>query len=142
MRKSVVCVFAGLVLLFGISESCKKKPTTPPGGGTTEANLVVTLTPPVNSLQPAAPQTDFPLVVVITSTMPAQGVTINVTAKRDDGSGTADFFTNTSNTSNGTNNISITGTPVNVICITTVTVTSRSKPSNTWTGTYRYSRKP
>jgi hypothetical protein len=29
-----------------------------------------------------------------------------------------------------------------VMCVTTVTVTSKSKPSNTWTGSYRYTRKP
>lgn len=143
MRKSLVSVFAGLVLLLVITGSCKKKTTTaPPPGGTTEANLVVTLTPPVNSVQAAAPQVDFPLTVAISSTMPPQGVTITVSAVRDDGSGTPAFFTNTTNSSNASNLFSITGTPVNIVCLTTVTVTSRTKATNTWTGTYRYSRKP
>lgn len=143
MRKSATRIFAGLILLFMIVGSCKKKTTTPPTPTPTpEANLVVTLTPPVNSVQPSAPQVDFPLTVAISSTMPPQGVTITISVVRDDGSGTPAFFTNTTNSSNASNLFSITGTPVNILCLTTVTVTSRTKATNTWSGTYRYSRKP
>ncbi|HLF44879.1 MAG TPA: hypothetical protein VI548_00530 [Chitinophagaceae bacterium] len=142
MRKSVVCVFAGIAILFIITGSCKKKTTPPPPPPPTEATLAVTLTPPVNSVQPAAPQTDFPLTVSITSTMPAQGVTIVISAKKDDGSGAAAFFNSSTNSSIANNSFTITGTPTNVVCLTTVTVTSVSKPTNTWTGSYRYSRKP
>lgn len=139
MKKVLICSF--VVSAFIISGSCSsKKPPTPPPPA--EANLVVTLNPPVNTTQAAAPQTDFPLTVSITSTMPSGGVTISVSAKKDDGSGSAAFFTTSSNTSSSTSNFTITGTPVNVVCLTTVTVTSRSLASNTWTGTYRYSRKP
>lgn len=140
MIKSLVRVFACLTLIFVIIGSCKKKPTTPPAP---EPNLVVTLTPPVNSVQAATPQVDFPLIVTINSAMPPQGVTITVTAKKDDGSGAAAFYTSPgTSSSNAINNFTITGTPTNVICLTTVTVTSKTKPANTWTGTYRYSRKP
>lgn len=142
MRKSIVKVFGVLTLVFVIGGSCKKKTPTTPAPPPSEANLVVTLTPPVNSTQPAAPQVDFPLTVAISSAMPPQGVTITISAVRDDGSGTAAFFTNTTNSSNASNLFSITGTPVNIVCLTTVTVTSRTKATNTWTGTYRYSRKP
>ena len=110
------------------------------GGGTTEANLAVTLNPPVGSTQPAAPQVDFPLTVSITSTMPPQGVTIDVKAAPD--GTTTNFFTDTRSSTSANNNFTITGTPISVISVTTVTVTSKSKPSNTWTGSYRYSRKP
>jgi len=141
MKKITACFYIVSVLMFGIGASCKKKSTpAPPGGG--EANLVVTLNPPVNSSQAASPQTDFPLTVTINSTMPSGGVTINVSAKKDDGSGAAAFFTTSSNTSSSISNFTITNTPVSVVCLTTVTVTSRSLASNTWTGTYRYSRKP
>lgn len=109
------------------------------GGGTTEANLAVTLNPPVGSTQPPAPQVDFPLTVSITSTMPPQGVTIDVKAAPD--GTTTNFFTETRSSTSANNNFTITGTPISVICVTTVTVTSKSKPSNTWTGSYRYSRK-
>jgi hypothetical protein len=111
-------------------------------GGGTEANLAVTLNPPANSTQPAAPQTDFPLTVTITSTMPPRGVTIDVVVKKDDGSGTTVFTANNPGTASPTTNFTITGTPASVVCVTTVTVTSKSKATNTVTLSYRYSRKP
>jgi hypothetical protein len=110
------------------------------GGGTTEANLAVTLNPPANSVQPAAPQTDFPLTVSITSTMPPQGVTIDVKAAPD-GSST-NFFTDSRSSTAANNNFTILNTPVGVVCVTTVTVTSKTKATNTVTLSYRYSRKP
>jgi len=111
------------------------------GGGTTEANLAVTLNPPANSVQPAAPQTDFPLTVSITSTMPPQGVTIDVKAAPD-GSSTNFFTANNPGTTSANTNFNITGTPTGVVCVTTVTVTSKTKATNTVTLSYRYSRKP
>ena len=138
MRNILVNII--LVSSFLLMARCgsKTKPPAPPS----EANLAVTLTPPENSTQAPVPQTDFPLVVTVTSTMPSQGVTISVNAKKDDGSGSAPFFTTSSTTSSATSNFSIINTPTSVVCLTTVTVTSISKASNTWTGTYRYSRKP
>lgn len=111
-------------------------------GGGSEANLVVTLNPPANTNQPASPQTDFPLTVTITSTMPPQGVTIDVVVKKDDGSGATVFTANNPGTTNPVTNFTITGTPTGVVCVTTVTVTSKSKATNTVTLSYRYSRKP
>ena len=110
------------------------------GGGNTEANLVVTLNPPANSVQPAAPQADFPLTVSITSAMPSQGVTIDVKVAQDGQS--TNFFTQSISSSQANNNFTITGTPVGVVCVTTVVVTSKTKASNTVTLSYRYSRKP
>lgn len=137
MKKSIVPYFFGAVLL--ITGSCGSK-STPPPPPPSEATLVVTLNPPANSTQPPAPQIDFPLSVTITSTMPPQGVTITVTAKREDNN--AVFFTSpATSTSSATNNFSITGTPIGVVCITTVTVISKSSASNIKTETYRYSRK-
>jgi hypothetical protein len=141
MRKFLFFSFITSALVLGIAGDCKKGSGGGGGGGTNEAPLVVTLNPPVNSNQPAAPQTDFPLTVSITSTMPPQGVTIDVNVKKD-GSADPAFFTINQNTSGAVSNFTITNTPVSVVCITTVTVTSRSTATNTWTGTYRYSRKP
>ncbi len=136
MRKILVYFILASAIIITARCGSKTKPPAP-----SEANLVVTLTPPENSTQAPAPQLDFPLVVTITSTMPPQGVTISVTAKREDNS--VVFFTSpVTSTSSATSNFSIIGTPVSVVCITTVTVTSKTKATNTWTGTYRYSRKP
>lgn len=74
--------------------------------------------------------------------MPPQGVQIDVSAKKDDGSGAAAFFTDTKTTSSPVTNFDITNTPVSVVCIVTVTVTSKTNANNKWTGSFRYSRKP
>src|SRR5688572_17583053 len=129
-----------LVIMFGIINCSDKGGGGGGGGSTSEANLVVTTNPPAGSVQPAAPQTDFPLTVSITSAMPPQGVTIDVKAAPD-GSAT-NFFTETRSSTTPNNNFTITGTPVGVVSVVTVTVTSKTKATNTVTLSYRYSRKP
>lgn len=141
MRKSLFYSFIILSLTLGMAGKCSKGS----GGGTnppSEANLAITLDPPASSSQPPAPLTTFPLKVTITSTMPSQGVTIVVSAKKDDGSPDPPFFTENRSTSNAVSDFNITNTPLSVVCLVTVTVTSKTKATNTFTGTYRYSRKP
>src|SRR4249919_1825334 len=138
MKERLLQLFIVPAIIFGIG-SCSDKGGGGGGGGD-EANLAVTLNPPAGSTQPAAPQTDFPLTVTITSTMPAQGVTIDVKAAPD-GSAT-NFFTETKPATSSPTPFTITGTPTGVVCVTTVTVTSKTKATNTWTGSYRYTRKP
>jgi len=111
------------------------------GGGsksTPEASLTVTTTPAINSTQVPA-LGPFNLNVTITSAMPAQGVTIAVTAAPD--GTTNNFFTTSKSTTTASNDFSITGTPVAVVSVVKITVTSNSTASNTWTGSYRYSAK-
>ena len=140
MKKKLLQVFVIPVIIFGIA-SCSSKGGGGGGGGSTEVNLAVTLNPPAGSTQPPIPQADFPLTVSITSTMPPQGVTIEVKAAPD---GTTNYFYNptASSSTSANNNFTITNTPVNTVCVVTVTVTSKSKATNTWSGSYRYSRKP
>ncbi len=130
---SVCLLFAGSF----IASSCG-------GGGDdpqpTEEDLVITTSPPINGqVEASAPGPNFPLAVTVTSAMPPQGVKIDVSARPDGGN--TPFFTTTQNTSNRTTNFSITNTPQLITCRVTVTVTSLSKPSNTVTGHYLYSRK-
>ncbi len=139
MKKVLIQVLIAPIIIFGIANCSSKGGGGGGGGGNTEANLVITTNPPANSVQPAAPQTDFPLTVSITSAMPPQGVTIDVKAAPD-GSST-NFFTENRSTSLANNNFTITGTPVGVVSVVTVTVTSKTKPTNSVTVTYRYSRK-
>ena len=138
MKKAFVYFFVGSSLVLGLAGKCKKPPTPPP----VEASLQVTLDPVVNSVQSPAPVATFPLKVTINSAMPSQGVTIVVSCKKDDGSADPAFFTVSQNSTTAVNDFTITNTPVSVVCLTTVTVTSRSTATNTWTGSYRYSRKP
>jgi len=140
MKKILLQLFIVPAIILGIGSCSDKGGGGGGGGGTTEANLVVTLNPPAGSTQPAAPQTDFPLTVSITSTMPAQGVTIDVKAAPDGTS--TNFFTETRSSTTPNNNFTITGTPTGVVCMTTVTVTSKTKATNTVTLSYRYTRKP
>ena len=139
MKKCLLQLLIVPVIIFSIY-SCSDKGGGGGGGGGGEANLAVTLNPPAGSTQPAAPQTDFPLTVSITSTMPAQGVTIDVKAAPDGTS--TNFFTETRSSTTPNNNFTITGTPTGVVCMTTVTVTSKTKATNTVTLSYRYTRKP
>lgn len=136
--------FFAIVLASGISflslPACSDS-----GGGDpvvpAEDNLVITTSPALNGQQEAvAPGPNFPLTVTISSKMPPQGVKIEVSA-RPDGSGTTAFFTDTKTTSAAATSFSITNTPQLTVSRVTVTVTSVSKPSNTKTGFYLYSRK-
>ena len=138
MKKVLLQFFIVPAIIVGIG-SCSDKGGGGGGGGGGEANLAVTLNPPANSAQPAAPQVDFPLTVSITSAMPSQGVTIDVKAAPD--GSTTNFFTESRSSTTANNNFTITGTPVGVTCVTTVTVTSKTKATNTVTLSYRYARK-
>jgi hypothetical protein len=111
------------------------------GGGknTTEATLAVTTTPASGSTQVPAVGPTFSLNVKITSPMPAKGVTIDIKATPD-GSSTA-FFTKSTSTTSVSNDFTISGQTVAVVNVVYITVTSNSKSSNTWTGSYRYSAK-
>lgn len=111
------------------------------GGGsksTPEATLTVTTNPAVNSTQLPA-LSPFKVNVTITSTMPASGVTIAVSAAPDGSSTT--FFSTSKSTTTASNDFTITGTPVGVVSVAKITVTSNSTSSNSWTGSYRYSAK-
>jgi len=140
MKRILLQLFIVPAIILGIGSCSDKGGGGGGGGGGDEANLLVTLNPPAGSTQPAAPQVDFPLTVSIASTMPPQGVTIDVKAAPD--GTTTNFFTETRSSTTANNNFTITGTPVGVVCVTTVTVTSKTKATNTVTLSYRYTRKP
>lgn len=138
MKKIIAALLIAATTLI-IIPSCSKGGDSG-GGGNNEANLQVEITPTNGSTEAPAVGPDFPLKVEVKSTMPASGVKIDISAKKD-GSADPAFFTKSSNSSTAQNNFTITGTPATVICVVNVTVTSLSKPSNTWSGSYRYSKK-
>ena len=111
----------------------------PPPNPPNEANLVVTTDPANGSVQPPA-LGPYNLKVTVTSTMPTNGVKIEVTGKKDDGTNTVFFSTSVDRTT-AVNDFTITGTPAATQCLVEVKVTSLTKPSNTWSGSYRYSSK-
>lgn len=142
MKQRTLLIACVVLSLFFIP-ACSKKGG---GGGTptppapTEADLAVTINPANGSVQaPALPP--FNLTVTINSTMPPNGVKIDVTAKKDDGSGAAAYYSTTVNSTTATNNFTITNTPASVLCLVEVKVTSLTKATNVWTGSYRYTSK-
>jgi hypothetical protein len=131
MKKLFLPVLAIFLIVF--SMACSKSK------GNSEANLQVTTDPPNQSTQPPKPAITFSLNVTITSPMPPGGVKITVTATPEGGS-TA-FFTITQNSSQASNDFTITNTPPGKVILVAIVVTSLSKSSNTWSGSYRYSAK-
>jgi len=119
--------------ILSLSLACGKSGSSAP-----EATLAVTLTPAAGSTQAPAVG-PFTLNVNITSAMPAKGVTIAVSASPDGSSAT--YFTSTASSTKASNDYTITNTPVGVICVVKVIVTSLSTSTNTFTGSYRYSAK-
>jgi hypothetical protein len=137
--KKITILLSIAAFAFFILPSCSKS-SGDSGGTTNEATLSVETTPTNGANEAPAVGPNFPLKIEIKSTMPASGVKIEITAKKD-GSADPAFFTSSNNSTTAQNTYSITNTPVTVTCIVNITVTSLSKSSNTWTGSYRYSKK-
>jgi len=136
--KLVPPFIAYLIMSLCIISSCST------GGGNTppppaETNLAVTTDPPTGSVQSPA-LGPYNLKISITSTMPSNGVKIEIAAKKDDGTNTV-FFTTSINKTTAVNDFTITGTPAATQCLVEVKVTSLTKATNTWSGSYRYSSK-
>ncbi|HZI52382.1 MAG TPA: hypothetical protein VFD56_01660 [Chitinophagaceae bacterium] len=135
-----VLLFAGIAVMTLITvSSCGGSGDDSPPPPPAEANLAVTTDPAHGSVQPPA-LGPYTLKVTITSTMPPNGVKIDITAKKDDGTNTV-FFTTSVNRTTAVNDFTITGTPVATQCLVETKVTSLTKPTNTWSGSYRYSSK-
>jgi len=133
------------LLLVGITAMTLITVSSCGGGGDdsppppAEANLAVTTDPANGTVQPPA-LGPYNLKVTITSTMPPNGVKIDITAKKDDGSNTV-FFSTSVNKTTAVNDFTLTGTPAATQCLVETKVTSLTKSSNQWSGSYRYSSK-
>jgi hypothetical protein len=133
-----VLLFIGFAVMSLVTaSSCGGGSDDPPPPN--EANLAVTTDPANSTVQPPA-LGPYNLKVSITSTMPPNGVKIDITAKRDDGTNTV-FFSTSVNRTTAVNDFAITGTPAATQCLVETKVTSLTKSSNTWSGSYRYSSK-
>ena len=75
----------------------------------------------------------------ITSTLPKDGVTVDVTVKKKLDNSTV-FTTNLSSTT-ASNPVTVTGLTAGVLCVATVTVTSKSKATNTSVKTFELAAK-
>ena len=126
MKQLITClIWISLPLLF----SCGSKGSDTP----TEDNLVVNLS--ATAIQ-ISTSNAYVLTVTITSKMPAQGVTVKVDVKREDNG--AAVYNIQANSSLSSSNFTISPLPPGQIyCTATVTVTSVTKATNVWTGTFR-----
>jgi hypothetical protein len=75
----------------------------------------------------------------ITSTLPKDGVTIDVSVKKK-ADNTVVFTTNVSSSA-ASNPVTVTGLAAGTLCVATVTITSKSKASNTATKTFELASK-
>lgn len=124
-----------LISLLAFASCSEKAPTPPPA----EADLQVTLNPDPGSATARTSTATYAFQVVINSAMPAGGVDVAVTYRRDSDNGV--IFQQTVQSSTSPVNITINNIALNDLGTVTVTVTSRSKPANTVTRTFKLSRK-
>ncbi len=138
MKTASRIIYFFTLFAFLVTSSCQKnvRPSNPE-----EENLVVETTPPSlnNHVESPAPGPDLALKVTVKSKMPSGGVKIDVVARPENSQ--TPFFTSTRSNSLVDNSFTITNTPRTISCIVQTTVTSLSKSSNIWTGSFRYSRK-
>jgi hypothetical protein len=134
-----ICTF---IVLAASSSSCGKSGGDTPTPTPAEADLVVTTTPTVGSNQvPAALGSGLPVTVTIGSTMPTGGVKIDVTANLETAT-TTFFSTSVAKSITASNNFTVTNIPTgSQACVCNVTVTSLSKSTNVWTGSFRFANK-
>ena len=127
MRKLLtICCF---LLCITSLISCGKGPDTAPS----EENLNIKL----NTANPAtSTSSSYQFTVEVLSRMPAAGVKINITAKREDNSTVV--FTQDLSSSTAVNSVTVSPLPMGqVFCTGAVTVTSATTSTNTRNGNFR-----
>ncbi len=136
--KNMIKIFALVVFLACCFTDCGKKGGTNPPAPT-EENLVIALNPDPGTTVVKSLGTTYDFQVVIQSKMPAQGVEITVVYRKD--SDNSIIFSQTYQVTTSPLNVTITNVPQNEIGTVTVTVTSKSKPTNTASKTFKLTRK-
>lgn len=139
-NKSLNLLYSLLIALFCFS-ACGKggsDDNTPPPAAA-EENLVVSIDPDAGGTIAKALGASYDFKVVVSSKMPAQGVDVSVTYKKDaDG---AVVFSQNLQTTFSPLNVTINNIPFNEVGTVTVVVTSKSKAANTVTKTFKLVRK-
>lgn len=134
-----------LLALPFILSSCSKgggtptpNPPTPPTP--TEANITFTVDkdPGAGSILGVV-GTSQPIVVKVTSALPAAGVTINVQVTKD--SDNSSVFSVSNSSVAADNNVNISGLTPGVLCTATIVVTSKSTITNTRSASFKLAAK-
>jgi len=118
---------------------CKKTPSTPVTPPVTEENIVFALDPDIGSGTASALSGTYTFKVNLTSKVPTNGISIDVTTKKDsDGSL---LETKNVKSSTASNEISIGTLAAGTLYNVTVVVTSQKTSTNTATKTFKVARK-
>jgi hypothetical protein len=141
IKKSSIIALSAIVLSFA---GCSKggdspSPTpTPPPVVITESDIAFRVDVSGTEVNYS---TVFPVVGTsqalnanITSTLPKDGVTIDISVKKK--SDNAVVFSTNLSSSTASNPVTVTGLTGGTLCVATIVVTSKSKPSNTSTKTF------
>jgi hypothetical protein len=143
---SILAFASSIFFLAGCSkggDSPTPTPPTPPPVVVAESDIVFKVDVAGSEVNYA---TVFPVVGTslimnanITSTLPKDGVTIDVSVKKKSDN-TAVFATNLSSSA-ASNPVTVTGLTAGVLCVAPVTVTSKSKATNTSIKTFELAAK-
>ena len=147
IRKNSIIALSFMVFAFtGCSkggDSPSPTPPTPPPVVVTEADIVFKVDIAGTEVNYS---TVFPVVGAslainanITSTLPKDGVTVDVTVKKK--LDNTVVFTTSLSSSAASNPVTVTGLTPGTLCVATVTVTSKSKSSNTALKTFELASK-
>ena len=144
--KSILALSFFIFAFAGCSkggDSPAPTPPTPPPVVVTEADIVFKVDVAGSEVNY---NTVFPVVGTslilnanITSTLPKDGVTVDVTVKKKLDNTTV--FTTNLSSSAASNPVTVTGLTAGVLCVATVTVTSKSKATNTSIKTFELAAK-
>jgi hypothetical protein len=147
IRKSNIIALSVILLSFaGCSKGGDSPAPTPP----TPPPVVITESDIVFKVDIAGAEVNYTTVFAvvgtsqllnanITSTLPKDGVTIDVSVKKK-ADNTVVFTTNVSSSA-ASNPVTVTGLAAGTLCVATITVTSKSKASNTATKTFELAAK-
>lgn len=148
IRKNSVIALSFIVLSFA---SCSKGGETPtPTPPTPTPPVVVTEADIAFKVDIAGSEVNYNAVFAvvgtsqlmnanITSTLPKDGVTIDVTVRRK--ADNSVVFTTSLSSSAASNPVTVTGLTGGTLCVATIVVTSKSKSSNTSTKTFELASK-
>lgn len=147
IRKSTVIALSAIVLSFaGCSKGGDSPTPTPP----TPPPVVVTESDIVFKVDVAGSEVNYSTVFAVVgtsqllnaniiSTLPKDGVTVDVTVKKK--SDNVVVFTTSLSSSAASNPVTVTGLTAGTLCVATIIVTSKSKSSNTSTKTFELAAK-
>jgi|SRR5687767_1269302 hypothetical protein len=136
--KFIASIFLFVLFIAIGTTACKKGGSTPNPPTTTEENLVIALDPDPGTTTIKALGTSYDFKVIIQSKMPANGVTINITYRKD----ADNSVISSQNLESSTTPVSVTVNNITAeVGTVTVTVTSKTKGTNTATKSFKLVKK-